>query len=132
MRKNSKSSKNRTRKRMDNVLIVVDELEGAESFFIELGLTLEGERTAEGPAAANPAIALRLQSNALVGRAAEVGSLGVMPAAVDLEKWDERVRLAEKFGKLNVCRFARTTSPLSNPALMAFRHSFWHSLADVE
>ena len=67
-----------------------------------------------------------------MGRAAELGSLGVMPAAVDLEKWDERVRLAEKFGKLNVCRFARTTSPLSNAALKAFRQSFGHWLADVE
>ena len=32
-----------TLKRMDNVLIVVDDLEAAKAFFIELGLTLEGE-----------------------------------------------------------------------------------------
>ena len=37
-------------KRMDNVLIVVDDLEAAKAFFIELGLTLEGETTVEGPA----------------------------------------------------------------------------------
>ena len=48
MPKNSKSSKNRTLKRMDNVLIVVDDLEAAKAFFIELGLTLEGETTVEG------------------------------------------------------------------------------------
>src|SRR4051795_10142483 len=36
-------------KRMDNVLIVVDDLEAAKAFFIELGLTLEGEQTVEGP-----------------------------------------------------------------------------------
>src|SRR6187401_2790999 len=36
-------------KRMDNVLIVVDDLEAAKEFFIELGLTLEGEQTVEGP-----------------------------------------------------------------------------------
>src|SRR3954463_14354893 len=36
-------------KRMDNVLIVVDDLEGAKAFFIELGLKLEGETTVEGP-----------------------------------------------------------------------------------
>ena len=36
-------------KRMDNVLIVVDDLEAVKSFFIELGLTLEGEQTVEGP-----------------------------------------------------------------------------------
>jgi len=39
-------------KRMDNVLIVVDDLEAAKAFFIELGLTLEGEQTVEGPAVA--------------------------------------------------------------------------------
>jgi catechol 2,3-dioxygenase-like lactoylglutathione lyase family enzyme len=37
-------------KRMDNVLIVVDDLEATKAFFIELGLTLEGETTVEGPA----------------------------------------------------------------------------------
>src|SRR5262245_33424159 len=36
-------------KRMDNVLIVVDDLEATKAFFIELGLTLEGETTVEGP-----------------------------------------------------------------------------------
>ena len=36
-------------KRLDNVLIVVDDLEAAKAFFIELGLALEGETTVEGP-----------------------------------------------------------------------------------
>src|SRR5215475_13969400 len=36
-------------KRMDNILIVVDDLEAMKAFFIELGLTLEGETTVEGP-----------------------------------------------------------------------------------
>jgi catechol 2,3-dioxygenase-like lactoylglutathione lyase family enzyme len=36
-------------KRLDNILIVVDDLEAAKAFFIELGLRLEGERTVEGP-----------------------------------------------------------------------------------
>lgn len=36
-------------KRMDNVLIVVDDLEAVKAFFIALGLTLEGETTVEGP-----------------------------------------------------------------------------------
>src|SRR3954451_678983 len=35
--------------RMDNVLIVVDDLEAVKAFFIELGLKLEGETTVEGP-----------------------------------------------------------------------------------
>ncbi len=38
-----------TVKRMDNVLIVVDDLEAAKAFFVELGLELEGETTVEGP-----------------------------------------------------------------------------------
>jgi catechol 2,3-dioxygenase-like lactoylglutathione lyase family enzyme len=36
-------------KRMDNVLIVVDDLAAAKAFFIELGLKLESETTVEGP-----------------------------------------------------------------------------------
>ncbi len=38
-----------TLKRMDNVLIVVDDLESAKAFFVELGMELEGETTVEGP-----------------------------------------------------------------------------------
>jgi catechol 2,3-dioxygenase-like lactoylglutathione lyase family enzyme len=34
---------------MDNVLINVDDLEGAKAFFAELGMELEGEATVEGP-----------------------------------------------------------------------------------
>jgi catechol 2,3-dioxygenase-like lactoylglutathione lyase family enzyme len=36
-------------KRMDNVLIVVEDLEAAKAFFVELGLELQGETTVEGP-----------------------------------------------------------------------------------
>ena len=35
--------------RMDNVLIVVENLEAAKGFFAELGMELEGETTVEGP-----------------------------------------------------------------------------------
>lgn len=38
-----------TLKRMDNVLIVVEDLEAAKAFFAELGMELEGETTVEGP-----------------------------------------------------------------------------------
>ena len=38
-----------TIKRMDNVLIVVDDLEAVKAFFLELGLELEGQTTVEGP-----------------------------------------------------------------------------------
>jgi catechol 2,3-dioxygenase-like lactoylglutathione lyase family enzyme len=34
---------------MDNVLIVVEDLEVAKAFFVELGMELEGETTVEGP-----------------------------------------------------------------------------------
>ena len=37
-----------TIKRMDNVLLVVDDLKAAIAFFVELGLELEGEATVEG------------------------------------------------------------------------------------
>ena len=37
-----------TVKRMDNVLIVVDDLEAAKAFFIELGLKLEARRQSKG------------------------------------------------------------------------------------
>ena len=35
-------------KRMDNVLIVVEDLEAAKAFFVELGMELEGETQVEG------------------------------------------------------------------------------------
>lgn len=38
-----------TLQRMDNVLIVVNDLEAAKAFFFELGMELEGETTVEGP-----------------------------------------------------------------------------------
>ena len=36
--------------RMDNVLIVVEDLDAAKAFFTELGMELEGETQVEGPA----------------------------------------------------------------------------------
>src|SRR3954465_10832513 len=45
----ARGRKGMTLKRMDNVLIVVDDLEAVKAFFIELGLNLEGETTVEGP-----------------------------------------------------------------------------------
>src|SRR5262249_17508522 len=45
----SEARKDMTLKRMDNVLIVVDDLEAVKAFFIELGLKLDGETTVEGP-----------------------------------------------------------------------------------
>ena len=39
-----------TLQRMDNVLIVVDDLEAVKAFFVALGMELAGETTIEGPA----------------------------------------------------------------------------------
>jgi catechol 2,3-dioxygenase-like lactoylglutathione lyase family enzyme len=39
-----------TLQRMDNVLIVVEDIEAAKAFFVELGMELEGETQVEGPA----------------------------------------------------------------------------------
>ena len=36
-------------KRMDNILINVEDLEAAKAFFIELGMEFEGETTVQGP-----------------------------------------------------------------------------------
>jgi catechol 2,3-dioxygenase-like lactoylglutathione lyase family enzyme len=38
-----------TLQRMDNVLIVVEDIESAKAFFLELGMELEGETQVEGP-----------------------------------------------------------------------------------
>ena len=38
-----------TIQRMDNILIVVDDLEAVKAFFVELGMELQGETTVEGP-----------------------------------------------------------------------------------
>jgi catechol 2,3-dioxygenase-like lactoylglutathione lyase family enzyme len=42
-----------TLKRMDNVVIVVDDLEAVKAFFVELGLKLEGRRPSKGRWSAN-------------------------------------------------------------------------------
>jgi hypothetical protein len=38
-----------TLQRMDNVLIVIEDLEAAKAFFAELGIELEGETKMQGP-----------------------------------------------------------------------------------
>lgn len=49
MSEKSLSKKSAVLKRMDNILIVVDDLEAVKAFFLVLGLELEGETTVEGP-----------------------------------------------------------------------------------
>ena len=48
MPEKSKSEKSGMLKRMDNVLIVVEDLEAVKAFFLELGLELEGRRQWKG------------------------------------------------------------------------------------
>jgi hypothetical protein len=43
-------------KRMDNVLIVVDDLEAVKAFFIELGLSLEGSNARQLKSQRPPAL----------------------------------------------------------------------------
>jgi catechol 2,3-dioxygenase-like lactoylglutathione lyase family enzyme len=50
---NDVRSKKSSLQRMDNVLIVVDDLEGAKAFFAVLGLEPEGETLVEGPSVGN-------------------------------------------------------------------------------
>ena len=38
-----------TIQRMDNILVVVEDLDAAKAFFVELGMELEGETQVEGP-----------------------------------------------------------------------------------
>src|SRR3954463_710502 len=44
-----RGKRNMALQRMDNILIVVDDLEAVKAFFLELGMELEGETTVEGP-----------------------------------------------------------------------------------
>src|SRR5215218_1851292 len=48
-RPTTRGDQDMTLPRMDNVLIVVDDLEAAKAFFAELGMELEGETQVEGP-----------------------------------------------------------------------------------
>jgi len=78
---------------MDNVLIVVDDLDATKAFFIELGLTLEGETTVEGPAVGN-----------LIGLADVRATLAVLRTAdgqrIELDKF--HTPDAIRFGPVNV------------------------------
>src|SRR5215470_9439380 len=89
-----------TIKRMDNVLIVVDDLEATKAFFIELGLTLEGEQTVEGP---------------LVGKL--IGLTGVRATLAMLRTPDgQRIEL-DKFHTPEAIRFGPVDAPVNTLGL---------------
>ena len=85
-------------KRLDNVLIVVDDLEAVKAFFIELGLTLEGETTVEGPLVAQ-----------LIGLAPH----NVRATLVTLRTPDGQKVELDKFHAPDVIRFGPVDAPVN-------------------
>src|SRR5687767_2318118 len=83
-------------KRMDNVLIVVDDLEGAKAFFFELGLELEGESTVEGP---------------LVGKL--IGLKDVLATLAMMRTPDGQGIELDKFHTPNAIRFGPVDAPVN-------------------
>jgi len=83
--------------RMDNVLIVVDDLEAVKGFFLELGLEVEGETTVEGP---------------MVGRL--IGLENVRATLVVMRTPDGRSRIElDKFHTPDAVRFGPVDSPVN-------------------
>ncbi|MCH8617907.1 VOC family protein [Undibacterium sp. TS12] len=89
-----------TIKRMDNILIVVDDLEVVKIFFIELGLRLEGETTVEGP---------------LVGKLIDLKD--VRATLVMLRTPDGQGIELDKFHTPDVIRFGPVSSPVNTLGL---------------
>ena len=85
-------------KRMDNILIVVDDLEAVKAFFMELGLRLEGEQTVEGPA---------------VGRL--IGLENVRATLAMMRTPDGQGIELDKFHTPAAIRFGPVDSPVKNP-----------------
>lgn len=83
-------------KRLDNVLIVVDDLEATKDFFIALGLSLEGETTVEGPA---------------VGRL--IGLNNVRSTIAMMRTPDGQGIELDKFHTPDVIRFGPVNSPVN-------------------
>jgi len=83
-------------KRMDNVLIVVDDLEATKAFFIELGLTLVGEATVEGP---------------LIGNL--IGLKDVRATLVTLRTPDGQAIELDKFHTPDAIRFGPADAPVN-------------------
>jgi catechol 2,3-dioxygenase-like lactoylglutathione lyase family enzyme len=82
--------------RMDNVLIVVDDLEATKAFFVALGLKLEGEATVEGP---------------LVGKL--IGLKEVRATLVTLRTPDGQGIELDKFHTPDAIRFGPVDAPVN-------------------
>src|SRR5947199_8279977 len=83
-------------KRMDNVVFVVEDIEAVKAFFIELGLTLEGETTVEGP---------------LVGKL--IGLENVRTTLAMLRTPDGQGIELDKFHTPDAIRFAPVNAPVN-------------------
>jgi catechol 2,3-dioxygenase-like lactoylglutathione lyase family enzyme len=88
-------------KRMDNVLIVVEDLEAVKGFFVELGLRLEGEQTVEGP-----------EVGGLIGLGAEVRATLAMLRTED----GQGIEL-DKFHTPEAVRFGPVDAPVNTLGL---------------
>src|SRR3978361_619805 len=87
-------------KRMDNVLIVVEDLEAVKAFFLELGLKLEGEATVEGP---------------LVGSL--IGLKDVRATLAMMRTPDGQGIELDKFHAPNAIRFGPVDTPVNTPVV---------------
>lgn len=90
--------------RMDNVLIVVDDLEAAKAFFAELGMELEGETTVDGPAVDSL-----------------IGLNGVRATLVLMRTPDGHGRIElDKFHTPNAIRFGPVDAPVNTLGIRRF------------
>ncbi|HEY8517419.1 MAG TPA: VOC family protein [Candidatus Binatia bacterium] len=87
-------------KRLDNILIVVDDLPAVTTFFVDLGLTLEGETQVGGPE---------------VGRLIGLGD--VRATLVTLRTPDGQGVELDKFHTPDTVRFGPTDAPLNTLGL---------------
>lgn len=97
--------------RMDNVLIVVDDLEATKAFFIALGLKLEGQATVEGP---------------LIGKL--IGLKEVRATLVTLRTPDGQGIELDKFHTPDAIRFGPVDAPVN---ALGFRRVMF-AVDDVE
>ena len=97
--------------RMDNVLIVVDDLEATKAFFVALGLKLEGEATVEGP---------------LVGKL--IGLKEVRATLVTLRTPDGQGIELDKFHTPEAIRFGPVDAPVNT---LGFRRVMF-AVDDIE
>src|SRR5438045_8500929 len=96
-----------TIQRMDNVLIVVDDLQAARSFFIEPGLELEGETQVEGPSV-----------DSLIGLKDVRATLALMPTP------DGHRRIEpDKFHTPHAVRCGPVGAPVTGPGLRSVRRA---------